>query len=96
MSNSYFHPVTFAVIFQTCPFGCCLSTDFVVVFLLNCLFLQILLPVVEVIPYYYSIRLAAVASRKDILDLEKWLSNNLTTYKDAFFEVILLPCYCDF
>ncbi|CAL5195221.1 unnamed protein product [Lathyrus oleraceus] len=54
-----------------------------------CQELKILLPVVEVIPYYYSIRLAAVASRKDILDLEKWLSNNLTTYKDAFFEECL-------
>jgi len=45
--------------------------------------------VVEIIPYYYSIRLAAVASRKEFLDLEKWLSSNLTTYKEAFFEVIM-------
>jgi CCR4-NOT transcription complex subunit 1 len=52
--------------------------------------------VVEIIPSYYSIRLAAVASSKEILDLEKWLSNNLTTYKDAFFEVILPPPHPDF
>ncbi|GAU24430.1 hypothetical protein TSUD_391390 [Trifolium subterraneum] len=54
-----------------------------------CQELKILSPVVEIIPSYYSIRLAAVASRKEILDLEKWLSNNLTTYKDAFFEECL-------
>ncbi|WJX85826.1 hypothetical protein P8452_68221 [Trifolium repens] len=54
-----------------------------------CQELKILSPVVEIIPSYYSIRLAAVASRKEILDLEKWLSDNLTTYKDAFFEECL-------
>jgi len=51
--------------------------------------LQILSSVVEIIPSYYSIRLAAFASRKEFLDLEKWLSRNLTTYKDVFFEVIM-------
>ncbi|XP_073219959.1 uncharacterized protein [Cicer arietinum] len=54
-----------------------------------CQELKILSPVVEIIPSYYSIRLAAVASRKEIIDLEKWLSNNLITYKDAFFEECL-------
>ncbi|XP_045789212.1 CCR4-NOT transcription complex subunit 1 [Trifolium pratense] len=54
-----------------------------------CQELKILSQVVEIIPSYYSIRLAAVASRKEILDLEKWLSNNLTTYKEAFFEECL-------
>lgn len=58
----------------------------------KCLFLfvlQILSSVVEIVPSYYGIRLAAVASRKEFLDLEKWLNNNLTTYKDVFFEVTL-------
>ncbi|KAK1550111.1 hypothetical protein Q3G72_013863 [Acer saccharum] len=27
-----------------------------------------------------------LASRKELVDLEKWLGNNLTTYKDFFFE----------
>ncbi|KAG5009551.1 hypothetical protein JHK87_018066 [Glycine soja] len=54
-----------------------------------CQELKILSSVVEIIPYYYSIRLAAVASRKEFLDLEKWLSSNLTTYKEAFFEECL-------
>ncbi|KAK7386118.1 hypothetical protein VNO78_26091 [Psophocarpus tetragonolobus] len=54
-----------------------------------CQELKILSSVVEIIPSYYSIRLAAVASRKEFLDLEKWLSNNLTTYKEAFFEECL-------
>ena len=44
---------------------------------------------VEIIPSHYSIRLAAVASRKELLDLEKWLSGNLITYKETFFEVIM-------
>ncbi|KAJ1388195.1 CCR4-NOT transcription complex subunit 1, CAF1-binding domain [Sesbania bispinosa] len=54
-----------------------------------CQELKILSSVVEIIPSYYSIRLAAVASRKEFLDLVKWLSNNLTTYKDVFFEECL-------
>jgi len=45
--------------------------------------------VVEIIPSHYSIRLAAVASRKELLDFEKWLSSNLITYKETFFEVIM-------
>lgn len=34
-----------------------------------------------------GIRLAALASRKELIDLEKWLSENLHTYRDTFFEV---------
>nr|XP_025640967.1 CCR4-NOT transcription complex subunit 1 isoform X1 [Arachis hypogaea] len=54
-----------------------------------CQELKILSSVLEVIPSYYSIRLAAVASRKEFLDLEKWLSNNLSMYMDVFFEECL-------
>ncbi|CAJ1948186.1 unnamed protein product [Sphenostylis stenocarpa] len=54
-----------------------------------CQELKILSSVVEIIPSYYSIRLAAVASRKEFLDLEKWLSSNLITYKETFFEECL-------
>lgn len=51
-------------------------------------YLQILSSVLEMIPSAFSIKLAALASRKELLDLEKWLSNNLNTYRDIFFEVI--------
>ncbi|XP_027908150.1 CCR4-NOT transcription complex subunit 1 isoform X1 [Vigna unguiculata] len=54
-----------------------------------CQELKILSSVVEIIPSHYSIRLAAVASRKELLDLEKWLSGNLITYKETFFEECL-------
>ncbi|KAK7277081.1 hypothetical protein RIF29_18231 [Crotalaria pallida] len=54
-----------------------------------CQELKILSSVVEIIPSYYGIRLAAVAGRREYLDLEKWLNNNLTTYKDVFFEECL-------
>ncbi|KAF3641354.1 putative protein pleiotropic regulatory locus 1-like [Capsicum annuum] len=40
----------------------------------------------DMIPYSFSIRLAALASCKELIDLEKWLSSNLNTYKDAFYE----------
>ncbi|KAE9600761.1 putative CCR4-Not complex component, Not1, CCR4-NOT transcription complex subunit 1, HEAT [Lupinus albus] len=54
-----------------------------------CQELKILSSVVEIIPSYYGIRLAAVSGRKEYIDLEKWLNNNLTTYKDVFFAECL-------
>lgn len=54
-----------------------------------CQELKILFSVLDMIPYSCSIRLAAIASRQECLDLEKWLSNNLNTYKDVFFEECL-------
>ncbi|KAJ7950880.1 putative CCR4-NOT transcription complex protein [Quillaja saponaria] len=54
-----------------------------------CQELEILSPLLEMIPSFSSIRLAALASRKEYVDLEKWLANNLTTYKDVFFEECL-------
>lgn len=50
--------------------------------------LQIISSVLDMIPSPYAIRLAALASRKELVDLEKWLIYNLNTYKDIFFEVI--------
>lgn len=52
--------------------------------------LQILSSVLDRIPFAFGIRLAALASRKELLDLEKWLSNNLNTYKDTFYEVCFI------
>ncbi|CAK9319222.1 unnamed protein product [Citrullus colocynthis] len=54
-----------------------------------CQELKILFSVLDMIPYSCSIRLAAIASRQECLDLEKWLSNNLNKYKDVFFEECL-------
>ncbi|XP_015889443.2 uncharacterized protein LOC107424219 isoform X1 [Ziziphus jujuba] len=54
-----------------------------------CQELKILSSVLEMIPSAFSIKLAALASRKELLDLEKWLSNNLNTYRDIFFEECL-------
>ncbi|OIT36093.1 PREDICTED: CCR4-NOT transcription complex subunit 1 [Nicotiana attenuata] len=50
---------------------------------------KILSSVLDMIPYAFGIRLAALASRKELVDLEKWLSNNLSTFKDIFFEECL-------
>ncbi|XVF33558.1 hypothetical protein REPUB_Repub17cG0178700 [Reevesia pubescens] len=54
-----------------------------------CQDLKILLSVLEMIPFPSGIRLAVLASRKEIIDFEKWLSSNLNTYKDVFFEECL-------
>lgn len=53
------------------------------------MFLQILSSVLDMIPFYFGIRLAAVASKKEIMDLENWLSTQLVTNKDTFYEVSL-------
>ncbi|XP_011033315.1 PREDICTED: CCR4-NOT transcription complex subunit 1-like isoform X2 [Populus euphratica] len=54
-----------------------------------CQELKILPSVLDMIPFPSGIRLAALASRKELIDLEKWLGNNLITYKDSFFEECL-------
>ncbi|XP_076942862.1 uncharacterized protein LOC143612873 [Bidens hawaiensis] len=54
-----------------------------------CQELKITSPVLDMVPMFFGIRLAALASRKDLVDLEKWLSSNLSTYKDTFFEECL-------
>lgn len=45
-------------------------------------------------PFKFSIKLAAHASRKEHINLEKWLSENMNAYKDAFFEVISCASFC--
>ncbi|KAJ0736881.1 putative CCR4-Not complex component, Not1, MIF4G-like domain superfamily [Helianthus annuus] len=51
-----------------------------------CQELKIVSPVLEMVPMSLGIRLAPLASRKELIDLEKWLISNLTTYRDTFFE----------
>ncbi|XP_024032955.1 CCR4-NOT transcription complex subunit 1 [Morus notabilis] len=50
---------------------------------------KILSSVLDLAPSSFSIKLAALASRKELVDLEKWLVSNLSTYKDVFFEECL-------
>ncbi|XP_071698546.1 uncharacterized protein [Rutidosis leptorrhynchoides] len=54
-----------------------------------CQELKIVTPVLDVVPLSLGIKLAALASRKDLIDLEKWLSSNLSTYRDTFVEECL-------
>ncbi|CAH9118024.1 unnamed protein product [Cuscuta europaea] len=50
---------------------------------------KIVSPVLDMLPSNIGIRLAAVASQKGLIDLEKWLSTNLCIFKDEFYEVCL-------
>ncbi|KAK2981456.1 hypothetical protein RJ640_017478, partial [Escallonia rubra] len=54
-----------------------------------CQELKFLSPILDMAPSSFGVRLAALASRKELLDLEKWLGTNLSTYKDTFFEECL-------
>ncbi|KAE8699711.1 transcription factor UNE10-like [Hibiscus syriacus] len=47
---------------------------------------KILSSVLEMMPFPSGIRLAVLASRKEVIDFEKWLSGNLDIYKDDFLE----------
>ncbi|XP_021748044.1 CCR4-NOT transcription complex subunit 1-like isoform X1 [Chenopodium quinoa] len=47
---------------------------------------KILSQVLERIPFSFAIKLAVVASQKELLDLEKWLNDNLMRSKDTFFK----------
>ncbi|PIA29475.1 hypothetical protein AQUCO_06000080v1 [Aquilegia coerulea] len=54
-----------------------------------CQDLKILSSMLEMSPFSFSIRLAALASVKQQFNLEKWLIDNLNTNKDTFFEECL-------
>ncbi|XP_026438629.1 CCR4-NOT transcription complex subunit 1-like [Papaver somniferum] len=51
-----------------------------------CQELKILSRVLDMTPFSFSIKLAALASGKGQINLEKWLNDNLSTYGDTFFE----------
>ncbi|KAL0397728.1 UNVERIFIED_CONTAM: CCR4-NOT transcription complex subunit [Sesamum calycinum] len=59
------------------------------VLLLGMAHVNILSPVLDMIPFHFGIRLAALASKKEIMDLDNWLSTHLATNKDAFYEECL-------
>ncbi|KAK2975819.1 hypothetical protein RJ640_022836 [Escallonia rubra] len=54
-----------------------------------CQELKILLSLLEQIPFCFSIRLAALSSVKGYINIERWLNDNLSTYKDVFFEACI-------
>ncbi|KAK1305818.1 hypothetical protein QJS10_CPA10g00894 [Acorus calamus] len=47
---------------------------------------KILASVLDTAPFHFSIKLAAFAFRMEHVNLEKWIYENLSAYKDAFFE----------
>ncbi|XP_020592534.1 CCR4-NOT transcription complex subunit 1 isoform X2 [Phalaenopsis equestris] len=51
-----------------------------------CQELKILATVLEVAPSSFGIKLATISFRKEQTALEKWLTDNLNTHKDAFFQ----------
>ncbi|KAK8969351.1 hypothetical protein KSP40_PGU002018 [Platanthera guangdongensis] len=54
-----------------------------------CQELKILTTVLEGTPFSFGVKLASIAFRKEQTGLEKWLNDNLSTYKDVFFQVCL-------
>ncbi|GFZ15188.1 transcription regulator [Actinidia rufa] len=50
--------------------------------------LKIMPSLLEQAPFYFGIRLAVLAKQKECIDLEKWLSDNIRTQKDVFFEAL--------
>jgi CCR4-NOT transcription complex subunit 1 len=48
--------------------------------------LKILSPILDIIPSCFGIKLAALASVRNLVDLETWLTININTYRDTFIE----------
>ncbi|KAI3844272.1 hypothetical protein MKW92_023019 [Papaver armeniacum] len=51
---------------------------------------KILCPVLDMAPFSFSIKLAVLSSVKEQINLEKWLSDKLSTYGDTFVEACLM------
>ncbi|KAK4802906.1 hypothetical protein SAY86_001109 [Trapa natans] len=66
-----------------------LDPDFITRILDICQELKILSSVLEMIPSSIGLRLAALASRNEHIDLETWLNTNFLVYKHSFFEECL-------
>lgn len=49
--------------------------------------MQVISRVLESTPFAFSVEFAAIAARRDFLNLEKWLQDNLTIHRDSFFQV---------
>ena len=42
--------------------------------------------VLDVTPFSFAIELAALASKREFLNLKKWLNDNLSSQRDTLFE----------
>ncbi|XP_017218466.1 uncharacterized protein LOC108195949 isoform X2 [Daucus carota subsp. sativus] len=51
--------------------------------------LKILSKVLDMVPFSFGLRMAALGSQKELIDLETWLSINLVIYKDTLCEECL-------
>ncbi|BBN05282.1 CCR4-NOT transcription complex subunit 1 [Marchantia polymorpha subsp. ruderalis] len=58
-------------------------------FLDICQELKTLPVVLETTPFSFAIDLAALASRRECLNLEQWLQENITFHRDVFFQACL-------
>ncbi|CAM6118665.1 unnamed protein product [Calypogeia fissa] len=54
-----------------------------------CQDLEVLGDVLNTTPFLFAIDLAALSSRREKLNLEKWLQDNITIHKDTFFQACL-------
>ena len=48
---------------------------------------QILFAVLDRMPFEVGLELAALASRREYLDQEKWLEEKIMVYRDSFVQV---------
>ncbi|XP_057807321.1 uncharacterized protein LOC131021995 isoform X2 [Salvia miltiorrhiza] len=51
-----------------------------------CQEIKVFSQVLDMFPFYFGIRLAVLASKKGIMDLDSWLTTQLVSSKDAFYE----------
>lgn len=56
-------------------------------FLLFPLHLQILSVALDSTPFSFSLDLAALASRREYLNMEKWLHDKIVAHRDTIFQV---------
>jgi len=54
-----------------------------------CQEIKALTMVLDVTPFSFAIELAALASKREFLNLEKWLNDNLSSQRDTLFEACL-------
>eukprot|EP01018_Ginkgo_biloba_P022479 Gb_12251 [translate_table: standard] len=54
-----------------------------------CQDIKALSQVLDMTPFSFSIELAALASRREYLNLEKWLNDNLSCHRDTLFKACL-------
>jgi len=53
------------------------------------MFLQILDSLLEVRPFTFALDVAALASRREYLNLDKWLADNVAAYGEEFLRSVI-------